>query len=706
LAPRRLQLARAECNTMTLSEFIRTHVDAILDAWENFAQDTTSGQELDVETLRDHAIGILHTIADDLDQVQSPQQQREKSLGRAPRPLLTTEAEMHGAARVSAGFTVNEAMAEYRALRASVLQLWSEANPVAVCNAEVTRFNEAIDQALSESLGRFSGQKAYHTRMFDAILSASPDLNYIVRADGRLIYANMAFATLYGCPLNQVAGKNLFALCGVGAQQLRQDVAKVIDSKQTLRGEMTCAPAGGGAASYECLLIPVLDEAGQVEAVAGTARDITERKLAQERAARFANYDSLTELPNRNLFRDRLEHEIKRSERSDVPLALLFIDLDGFKDVNDRLGHAAGDALLREAARRIHACVRHMDTVARLGGDEFTVILAEVNKISHVEILAQHILAELSKPFPIGGNEVQVSGSIGITMFPQDAHAPQELLKNADQAMYAAKNAGRNRFSFFTASMRDAAWARLKVIDELRLALPHGQLCIHYQPIVDLATGDIVKAEAQLRWRHPNTGMLRPADFIALAEETGLIGEIGAWVMREALAQANTWSALRGAPFQVCVHKGAAEFMNRSGNGWDRDSAARDRIAIEINEEVLLKDTPVVRNRIAQLNKAGIALTVDNFGIGYASMSYLKKYGVDYLKIDQSFIHAVTNDAQSRIFAESIIAMAHKLGVKVIAQSVETAGQKDWLKTAGCDYAQGYLFSEALPPQLFEQLLH
>jgi diguanylate cyclase (GGDEF)-like protein/PAS domain S-box-containing protein len=689
-----------------LSEFIRANTDPILDEWEIFAKEVSAGRELDTATLRGHALGILHTIANDLDRPQSPVEQQAKSKGHGPRGPLSTEAELHGAARVTAGFSVNDAMAEFRALRASVLRLWFEASAAAAQAGadEITRFNEAIDQALSESVGRFSDEKNRHTRLFDTLLSSSPDLHYIFREDGTILYANRAFSCLYGMPANEIMQKNLFDICTVGAQELRRHVDQLVASRAVYRGEMPCIPSvSGAAATYEGLLIPVLDGAGKLEAIAGTARDVSERKAMEDRVRRNANYDSLTGLPNRSLSHDRLEREVKRSARADVPLALLFIDLDGFKEVNDRLGHAAGDQLLQQAAQRIRGCVRDMDTVARLAGDEFTVILAEVRRTSHVEILAQQILDELAKPFSVPGGDVQVSASMGITLFPQDASGPEDLIRNADQAMYAAKAAGRNRFGFFTMRMRNAAWARLRVIDEMRHALPERQLRLHYQPIVDLVSERIVKAEAQLRWQHPASGVMSAASFIGLAEETGLINEIGAWVQDQALAHAQRWRVLSGIAFQIGIHKSAAGLMAASAES--RAEAADGALLIEIKEDVLLNSSPAARARIGLLKKAGGQLAIDDFGIGYASMSTLKKFEADYLKVDRSFVNTAMKQADSRMFVESIIAMSHKLGLKVIAEGVETAGQKDWLRTAGCDLAQGYYFSEPIPPQGLEQLL-
>nr|WP_248287422.1 bifunctional diguanylate cyclase/phosphodiesterase [Massilia antarctica] len=361
------------------------------------------------------------------------------------------------------------------------------------------------------------------------------------------------------------------------------------------------------------------------------------------------------------------------------------------------------------ACRR--ACVRATDTVARIGGDEFTVILNEVSRIAFVEVLVCQILAELARPFAIAGKEVHVSASIGITVCPQDAQLPDDLLRNADQAMFVAKHAGRNRFSYFTPDIRDSAWARLQAIDQLRQALAQRELRVYYQPIVELATGAIVKAEALVRWHHPDGSLVLPQHFIGIAEETGLIGEIDAWVLAQAVPCAARLGELTGKPFQISVNKSPVGFMSRViRHCWDEDMALFDRagarIALEITEGVLLDDSPGVRDKLARLQKAGVQFTIDDFGIGYSSMAYLNKFKVDFLKIDQSFVKdMLTTNPRSQIFAETIIVMAHKLGLKVIAEGVETASQRDWLRQAGCDYAQGFLFSPATTEERFTQLL-
>ena len=701
-----------EAGDTSLSTFIERNQERILEHWERFAKSIPSARHLESVALRDHAAGMLRTITSDVKAAQTPFQQAEKSMGRAPPGARDTQAELHGAERLTVGFSVTDTVSEFRALRASVLQLWDEANIGAstIASRELTRFNEAIDQALAESVQRFALEKNEYTRRFDTLLSSSPDLHYIIGVDGRLIYVNQALSNLVGMSQEQVVNMNVQTLFPGLVPHIMSDLRKVVETREPLRAEANLPGADGADVTYRYVFLPVLNDAGQVDSVTGTARNISELKASEEKIHRNAYYDTLTQLPNRALFHDRLEQNVKQAERTGNPLAVLFIDLDGFKEVNDRSGHAAGDQLLRECARRLRARVRGSDTVARIGGDEFTVILIEVNDILHIEILAQTILDALAEPFTIGASNHFISGSMGITLCPQDGRMPDELLRNADQAMYVAKQAGRNRFSFFTAEMRDSAWARLKIIDELRQALALHQLEVYYQPIIDLGSGAIVKAEALVRWHHPQGGLILPDAFIGLAEQTGLIGEIGSWVLREAVEHARQWSALLGRPLQISVNKSPVEFMSVAMiKSWDRDldvlGLARDQIAVEITEGVLLNDSCAVRERLDMLKRTGVQFTIDDFGIGYSSMSYLKKFKVDFLKIDQSFVKDVIQSTDNGIFAETIIVMAHKLGLKVIAEGVETVEQRDWLKAMGCDYAQGFLFSEAAPSDRFTEML-
>ena len=456
---------------------------------------------------------------------------------------------------------------------------------------------------------------------------------------------------------------------------------------------------------------PTVPDAGDIELmheVAQLAGLAIERKRTAETIWQHANYDSLTKLPNRRLFRDRLQQEILKAQRANRYVALLFVDLDRFKEVNDTLGHHAGDLLLSEAARRVRDCVRATDTVARLGGDEFTVIMSNLADTHRVGEIAQAILVTLATPFSLDTESVYVSASIGITIFPSDADNVESLLKNADQAMYAAKELGRNRFSYFTASMQAAAQTRLMLSNDLRNAIAAGQLEVFLQPIVELATGRIIKAEALLRWHHPTQGLVGPAQFIPIAEETGLINEIGDWVFRESARTAKRWfdagflNAGDDGLIQISVNKSPRQFFSSNTHetwvDYVREIGLPAKcIAIEITEGLLLDDRPEVAEKLQRFRDAGFRISLDDFGTGYSAMSYLKKFPLDFLKIDKSFVRDMAIDHGDQAIVEAIIVMAHKLGLKVIAEGVETMEQCEILKTAGCDYGQGYLFARPMP---------
>ncbi len=460
----------------------------------------------------------------------------------------------------------------------------------------------------------------------------------------------------------------------------------------------------------EVLLTPILIEEKQL--LITTWRDITEKKKSEELIWQQANFDTLTGLPNRRMFHDRLEQEIKKSHRSGLPMALMLLDLDHFKEVNDTLGHPQGDVLLVEAARRIAECVRESDTVARLGGDEFIVILSEMEDTNSIERIAQKIVDRLAAPFQLLQETVFVSASMGITLYPDDAQAIDNLLKNADQAMYLAKSSGRNRFRYFTAALQEAAQTRTRLINDLRGALAGKQLAVYYQPIVEMASGKIVKAEALLRWQHPEQGMVSPLQFIPLAEESGLIHEIGDWVFHEATRELKRWRERFVPEFQVSVNVSPVQFRQsgaEDASSWLSHLRAMDLpgqgLVIEITEGLLMNVEINVTEKLLSFHAAGVQVALDDFGTGYSSLSYLKKFDIDYLKIDQAFVRDLAEDANDQALCEAIIVMAHKLGLKVIAEGVETEPQRDLLASYGCDYAQGWLYSKAVPPEQFEALV-
>ncbi|MEP6701400.1 MAG: EAL domain-containing protein, partial [Betaproteobacteria bacterium] len=457
---------------------------------------------------------------------------------------------------------------------------------------------------------------------------------------------------------------------------------------------------------------PLYRETGSgLTGVVTTFTDITEKKESEALIWQHANFDALTALPNRRMFRDRLEQAIKKCKRDAQMLAVLFIDLDRFKEVNDAYGHDKGDILLIEAARRIRTCVRESDTVARLGGDEFTVILSELDGPGRVEIIAQNIIDRLGDYFSLGEEQVFISASIGITLYPGDATGIEELLRHADQALYVAKGAGRSRFGYFTPALQIAAQARMRLTKDLRQALVQKQFSLHFQPMIHLATGQIHKAEALLRWHHPMRGMVSPAEFIPAAEASGLIIELGEWVLYEAARWLKRWRHGRYAELQVSVNQSPLEFQgDRHGNSnWLAHLEALDlpgrSLVVEITEGLLLDASAAVNEKLLKLREAGIQVAVDDFGIGYSSLAYLKKFDIDYLKIDQSFVHNLAPGSSDMALSEAIIVMAHKLDLAVIAEGVETPAQRDLLRAAGCDYGQGFLFAPPMPPAEFGQFL-
>jgi diguanylate cyclase (GGDEF)-like protein/PAS domain S-box-containing protein len=443
----------------------------------------------------------------------------------------------------------------------------------------------------------------------------------------------------------------------------------------------------------------------------GTHTDITERKKSEALIWQQAHFDALTGLPNRNMMRDRLAQEIKKCRRDKRQLALLFIDLDHFKEVNDTLGHDNGDRLLIEAARRIRECVRESDTVARMGGDEFTVILTELFDLNSLQRILQKLLQSLEAVFQLGHEQIFVSASIGISMYPLDATEIEELFKNADQALYVAKGAGRNRFSFFTPALQEAAQTRVRLTHDLRAGLAGQQFRVVYQPIVELATGAVHKAEALIRWQHPTRGLISPAAFIPMAEASGLIVDIGEWVFRQAAQQVQHWRATLAPNFQISVNKSPVQF-HHSGSvhqPWFKQLQAMElpgeSIVVEITEGLLLDSSDNVADQLLSLHDAGIQVSLDDFGTGYSSLSYLQKFDIDFLKIDQSFVRHLIPGCTDLALCKAIIVMAHELGIKVIAEGVETEQQRALLAAAGCDYAQGYLFARPMSAPDFEAFM-
>lgn len=439
----------------------------------------------------------------------------------------------------------------------------------------------------------------------------------------------------------------------------------------------------------------------------GIHTDISSRKQTEAEIVRLAHYDPVTALPNRVLFIDRLNQAIKKGNRTHQTVTVLFLDLDKFKEVNDTLGHDKGDLLLKQAAQRLLGAVREMDTVARLGGDEFTVILNDSESEKVTERIAQNILEILAEPFEIESESIYITASIGISIYPDDGASIEALLKSADQAMYAAKAVGGNCYHYFTQTMQADALKRKQLITDLRHAVKDNQFEVFYQPIVALASNDIYKAEGLIRWHHPERGMVSPLEFISVAEDTGLINEIGDWVFKQAANQVLSWRQHQ-PKFQISVNKSPVQFRNSSQNciNWAEHLKSLGlngaSIAVEITEGLLLDARDVVIEQLDIFRNADIQIAIDDFGTGYSSLAYLRKFNIDYVKIDRSFTSNIKLGSSDMALCEAIIVMAHKLGMKVIAEGIETKEQLELLLGADCDYGQGYWFSKPVPVTEFE----
>ncbi len=456
-------------------------------------------------------------------------------------------------------------------------------------------------------------------------------------------------------------------------------------------------------------IVPWRDSQGEIGGIIMFSEVITQSRRAEETIKRMAHSDPLTDLPNKQLFMDRLNQAVVHASAHERQLAVMFLDLDRFKLINDTLGHDIGDLLLMSIAERLAGCMTAQDTVARLGGDEFTIILGDVSSATEVANIADTILAALAKPIRVRDQELFISTSIGISMFPVDGSNSVHLLKNADAALYRAKERG-NGYEFYVSEMNAAAPERLALENSLRRAMDRGELSLHYQPQMDLVTGRIVGAEALARWNHPDWGMVPPATFIPLAEETGLIIPITEWVLRTACQQSKAWQTAGWPAIRISVNLSGRSFKQRDlASMVDRvfreTGLLPQHLDLELTESSLMEDVEATTATLGRLNAMGIQLSIDDFGTGYSSLSYLKRFPLSTLKIDRSFIRDLANDQDDAAIVKAIIALAHSLCLRVVAEGVETEEQLNFLRNENCDEIQGYYFSRPLPADAFAQFL-
>ncbi|MEX0683515.1 MAG: EAL domain-containing protein [Dehalococcoidia bacterium] len=532
----------------------------------------------------------------------------------------------------------------------------------------------------------------------------------LILQNGKTVYRNPAYERLIGYSSTETAGRSFLEFVAPEDRAIVEEKyrKRLRGEPATEQYEVHIMTRDGGRALME--VKPRVIQYHGEPATMVLMRDITERRQAEETIRRLAHHDALTGLPNRMLFEDRLNVALAQARRSKEMLAVLFLDLDRFKLVNDTIGHAGGDELLRQVAADLEEVVRDGDTVARNGGDEFTLLLPRIHSKQDAIEIAERILRVLGEPKCLRGQEFTVTTSIGISMYPKDGRTEQELMANADTAMYRVKERGRNNYQLYTPAMKADVLGRLALERDLRRALEHEEFVLHYQPILDVGTGEIVAAEALLRWRHPTRGLVYPNDFIPFAEEHRLLAEIEEWVLSEACRQRRHWRQEGYPEVRMSVNLSAQQLQRKElpalvSRILKQSGLAGVHLQIEITEGAMLDNADPVIRTLRHLRGMGVRISVDDFGTGYSSLSYLKRFPIDEVKIDRSFVRDLTVDPKDATIVSTIITMAHDLELDVVGEGVESEDQLRFLKDRGCDACQGYLFSKPVPAAEFEQLL-
>lgn len=544
-----------------------------------------------------------------------------------------------------------------------------------------------------------------HVRHTLALLNSLPDPAWLKDKEGRFLAVNEAYLEMVQKTESEVLGNTVFDIWPTHVAQAFTDQDGIVAAtyaKHESDAEVT--RPDGSFRCYHYVRTPVLDQQGDLVGIAGLARDMTQSRLSENRIQQLATFDSLTNLPNRHQLNERLSDAIAQAMQSHTKVALLVLDIDHFKHVNESLGHAAGDQLIQEMAGRLRRVLKDRDTISRLGGDEFAILLVECNSASLVAYVAQRLIEEASKPFAVAGQDLTVSASIGISICPDDGADMAVLLKNADMAMYHVKASGRSGYHFFTPELNQRAQERLTLENNLRKGLQRDEFRLRYQPQVD-ATGhcQLVGFEALIRWHHPQLGMVSPARFIPVAEDSNLIIPLGEWVLREACRQNKAWQDEGRAPVVMAVNISAVQFRQKNFTEMVSQVLADTGLApqfleLEITESIIMSDSEKVIEILGELKRIGVMLSIDDFGTGYSSLSYLKRFPIDKIKIDQSFVRDISSDSDDAAIVEAILAIAGKLGMKAIAEGVETEEQLHFLQLRECDEVQGYYFSPPVEP--------
>jgi len=547
-----------------------------------------------------------------------------------------------------------------------------------------------------------------------AILDVACEAIIAVDQHFRIVLFNLSAQTMFGYSTDEVIGASIERIIPGHLREIhRHHMIDFVAGKPSQRNmgeamEVRGLRANGEEFPVEATISRILHAGKPLYPV--ILSDITKRKSSEEKLRFLANYDQLTSLPNRGLFIQRLDRALAHAKRFNKGLALLYVDLDRFKNINDTLGHDAGDGVLKEVASRLMGCVRKIDTVARLGADEFVLLIEQLTDVRQAGTVGQKLIRNLVEPLLLGGHEYSITASVGISTFPTDGDDSVTLLKNADIAMYRAKEKGKNNVQFYAPAMNLHSVQRLTLEAGLRRALQREEFLLHYQPKVDIASGRVTGMEALVRWNRPESGMVSPADFIPLAEETGLIVAIGEWVLKTACEYTCALNRTGGPPLRVAVNLSARQFAqpNLVSNVaiiLDATGLPPSALELEITESMVMGNPEQAIQVLRQLKLMGISLSIDDFGTGYSSLGYLKRFPLDHIKIDRSFIKDIPEDTDDATITRTIISMAHNLRLKVIAEGVETEAQLNFLREHGCDEMQGFFFSRPLEKDQFLALL-
>lgn len=548
-------------------------------------------------------------------------------------------------------------------------------------------------------------------RSLSLAVEQSPVSVVITDTDGKIEYVNSAFENITGYSVAEASGLNLrFLESNETPDSHYNEFWQAVTRGERWQGELQSRKKNGELFWEYSHFAPVVSDSGSISHYLAVKEDITFRKQQEARILRQAHFDSLTDLPNRFLSLDRLSQLLNEAQRNNDMVAVLFLDLDDFKKVNDTLGHETGDKLLVEAAERLRNAVRSGDTVGRLGGDEFIVLLGGLEDEVDALAVTENLLNGFKHAFRIDGRELILTTSIGIALFPEDGDNASEILRNADSAMYHAKELGRGTYSYFTETMNREVSRRLALEEQIHGALDRGEFELLYQPKIDVSHGRIIGTEALLRWHNPALGEVSPVEFIPIAEQTGLIVPIGRFVLIEALTKTAQWQQNHDPDFQIAVNLSPRQFRDPGlvsfiKEAMEQSSVTSDCLELEITEGVLLAGSSFIDDALGELSEIGVSIAMDDFGTGYSSLSYLRRYPFDVLKIDRSFISDITVDQADRELINAAIAMAHGLNLKVVAEGVETEAQLNHLKEQNCDYAQGYFFSQPVSPEALTMML-